>query len=219
MEYSYCNFAESPDPSHRPIYLVGVLEFLRVVPRGANVLDAGCGGGDFSIGIDAAGYKVSGCDLNESAIKAAMDRNIGQFAVSSLYDPLAPPFGLDAFDAIVSIEVIEHLYSPQAFARRCHDALMPGGILVISTPYWGYLKNIVLALTDRTDRALTVLWEGGHIKHFSRRTLTALMVDAGFEVTGFRGCGQGWRAHLPYLWSGMLMAFRKPAGNLPDQNS
>ncbi len=209
-DYDYLDFGTSPDPSHRPIYLEGVCDFLSTVPAAASILDAGCGGGDFAIGLHQAGYKVFGCDLNESAIKAAKARNVGQFELASLYEPLAAHFGRDAFDAIVSIEVIEHLYSPRVFAERCHEALIPGGILIISTPYWGYLKNIVLALTNRIDRALTTLWEGGHIKHFSRKTLTALMQDAGFEVIGFKGCGQGWRSKVPYLWSGMLVAFRKP---------
>ena len=37
--------------------------------------------------------------------------------------------------------------------RKDVEALKPGGILVITTPYWGYLKNIVLALTNRTRSA------------------------------------------------------------------
>jgi 2-polyprenyl-6-hydroxyphenyl methylase/3-demethylubiquinone-9 3-methyltransferase len=115
-----------------------------------------------------------------------------------------------AFEAIVCIEVIEHLYSPYTFARRAYDALSPGGTIVISTPYWGYLKNVALALSNRIDRSLTALWEGGHIKHFSRATLGRLFTDCGFEQAGFVGAGEGWRAHAPYLWNGMLMAFRRP---------
>jgi hypothetical protein len=60
------------------------------------------------------------------------------------------------------------------------------------------------------DRSLTALWEGGHIKHFSRASLTELMARQGFEVLNFKGCGESWRNHAPYLWNGMLMTFRKP---------
>ena len=209
MDHTYANFDVEPDPSHRPMYLEKALRFLQSVPRGAKVLDAGCGGGDFSIGLHAAGYDVYGCDLNVSGVAAAAERGVGRFIVSSLYEPLAPPFGVAAFDAIVNIEVIEHLYSPITFARRCHEALVPGGILVVSTPYWGYAKNVALAVTGRVDRALTARWEGGHIKHFSRATLTGLMQDSGFAPCGFAGAGEGWRDAVPYLWSGMIMAFRK----------
>jgi 2-polyprenyl-6-hydroxyphenyl methylase/3-demethylubiquinone-9 3-methyltransferase len=107
------------------------------------------------------------------------------------------------------VETIEHLYNPRQLVRRVHEALRPGGIFIVTTPYWGYLKNVVLAITGRLDGALTALWDGGHIKHFSRRTLTSLVMEQGFDVMAFEGCGEGVRAYTPYLWNGMLMAFRK----------
>src|SRR5207253_2552797 len=109
------------------------------------------------------------------------------------------------FDAIVSVEVIEHLYDPRRFMRRAYEALKPGGLLVLTTPYWGYLKNIALALTNRIDRALTPLWDGGHIKHWSYKTLRALGEELPFEFVAFRGAGRP----IPYLWNGMIMVFRK----------
>jgi len=208
--YAYADYDVKPDPDHRPTCLAPVLSSLSGLPAGAAVLDAGCGGGLFSIGLAEAGYLVFGMDMSQSGIRAAQERGIGEFKVASVYENLAEPFGRKHFDAIVSIEVIEHLYSPKAFARQAYDAVLPGGVVVISTPYWGYLKNIVLAVTNRIDRSLTALWEGGHIKHFSRDTLTRLMEEAGFETVSFVGTGEGWRAHVPGLWSGMLMTFRKP---------
>lgn len=210
--YSYQDFDERPDPSHRPMCLAGVLRFLKDVPPGSTVLDAGCGGGDFAIGLAEAGYRVFGSDMSPSGIATAQRRGIGEFVLSSVYEPLAEPFGLKEFDAIVSVEVIEHLYSPATFIRQLHDALRPGGVCVITTPYWGYLKNIVLAVTDRIDRLHSVDWEGGHIKHYSRRSLARSMEKGGFETIGFEGCGEGMRAHMPYLWNGMIMGFRKPPG-------
>jgi 2-polyprenyl-3-methyl-5-hydroxy-6-metoxy-1,4-benzoquinol methylase len=174
------------------------------------VIDAGCGGGDFAEGLQEHGYRIYGIDLNESAVKAAQDRQIGDFSIASVYDDFLAPFGIGQVDAVVSVETIEHLYSPRAFLARAKDALRSGGLLAITTPYWGYLKNIALAVTDRTDKALTVLWDGGHIKHFSRATLTKMATEQGFEFVAFEGCGEGIRAFTPYLWNGMLMVFRKP---------
>lgn len=208
--YTYANFDECPDPSHRPMYLSKILKHLNNVPDITNVLDAGCGGGDFAAGLAERGYRVYGVDLNESAIRAANARQVGIFEVSSLYDDLLRPFKLPSFDAIVCVETIEHLYAPRLFLSKAKEALKPGGVLAVTTPYWGYFKNVVLALTNRTDRALTVLWDGGHIKHFSRATLTKMVQDEGFDVIAFEGCGQGIRALTPYLWNGMLMVFRKP---------
>ena len=118
------------------------------------------------------------------------------------------------FDAIISVEVIEHLFSPRQFARRCVEAVRPNGLIIVTTPYWGYFKNVALALSNRMDRALTPLWEGGHIKHFSYRTLRLLFEQEGVEMIGFQGCGR----MIPGLWNGMMMTFRKPVPRGSDRN-
>lgn len=166
-------------------------------------------GGDFAEGLAEAGYQVYGLDLSESGIAAATARGIGRFAMSSIYENLTNPFNVDAFDAAICVEVVEHLYNPRQLVRSVSESLRPGGVFILTTPYWGYLKNIALAVTNRTDRALTALWDGGHIKHFSRKTLTQLVVEQDFEFIGFEGCGEGIRAYTPFLWNGMLLSFRK----------
>jgi 2-polyprenyl-3-methyl-5-hydroxy-6-metoxy-1,4-benzoquinol methylase len=166
-------------------------------------------GGDFAVGLNEAGYKVYGLDLSESGIATAIDRKVGHFCVSSVYESLTTPFGVNTFDAAVCIEVIEHLYNPRQLLHQVSQSLRPGGLFIVTTPYWGYLKNIVMAVTNRTDLALTALWDGGHIKHFSCSTLTRLVTEQDFEFFGFEGCGEGIRAHTPFLWNGMLLCFRK----------
>jgi len=209
-DYHYLDYEASPDLSHRPLYLSKVLPYLKQ-PGVRRVLDAGCGGGDFSVGLHEAGLDVYGLDASESGIAAAQKRGVGTFVVSSLYEDLLHPFEATSFDAVIAVEVIEHLYSPRIFVKRARAALRPGGLLIITTPYWGYAKNILLAVTNRMDGSLTALWDGGHIKHWSRATLTQLMVEQGLEVVAFHGCGEGIRAYTPYLWSGMAMVFRKPS--------
>ncbi len=59
--------------------------------------------------------------------------------------------------------------------------------------------------SGKLDRHFTALWDGGHIKFWSRRTLSALLQEAGFELVAFRGAGR-W----PWLWKSMLIAARKP---------
>lgn len=204
-EYSYNDYDREPDPPHQPLYLAKVLRLLE--REGARtVLDAGCGDGNFAESIAQAGYEVYGLDLSETGIAVARSRGIGTFSRSSVYEDLATPFDdVDAYDVILSVEVIEHLYAPREFARRAADALRPGGLLVVTTPYWGYWKSIALALMGRIDRLHTVLWDGGHIKHWSRKTLTALMIEQDLEPVDFQGTGRS----VPYLWQGMLMTFRR----------
>jgi len=72
--------------------------------------------------------------------------------------------------------------------------------LVISTPYHGYIKNLALSVFDKWDSHHTPLWHGGHIKFWSRKTLTQLLEDNGFKVIGFSGVGR-----IPYLWKSMIL--------------
>ena len=75
-----------------------------------------------------AGITVIGNDLSESGIAQSQRRGIEKFRLSSIYDPLAVPFGRQAFDAIVYVEVIEHLYSPATVAAVAMQALRPRGL-------------------------------------------------------------------------------------------
>jgi len=119
-------------------------------------------------------------------------------------DPASVP-GTD-FDAVVSTEVIEHLAQPALLLRFAAAKLRPGGILVLSTPYHGYLKNLLISLFGRWDFHHGPLWDGGHVKFWSRSTLTQLLLANGFQVLEFRGAGR-----LPFLWRSMILVGR-PVG-------
>lgn len=207
VDHIYHDYSQ-PDPPHQPLYLEAMLRELRAPGNIRDVLDIGCGDGNFTASLAEAGFSMHGIDPSAGGVARASERYPGiRFIEASAYENLLTPFGrTEAFDAIVTIEVIEHLYSPRTLCKRVHEALRPGGLFIVTTPYWGWLKNVGLALTDRIDRALTALWEGGHIKHFSYRSLRRLGEEHGFEFVAFHGAGRP----IPYLWKGMMMVFRKP---------
>ena len=101
-----------------------------------------------------------------------------------------------------------HLVRPGDLLRFAKRLLRAGGYLIISTPYHGYLKNLVLALTNKWDAHLSPFWDGGHIKFWSRRTLSQLLNDAGFHVVRFIGAGR-----LPFLWKSMIIVAQRPSGD------
>jgi 2-polyprenyl-3-methyl-5-hydroxy-6-metoxy-1,4-benzoquinol methylase len=198
--------AYSAGVPHTAAYLwPPVLGRLDALPVGAGILDLGCGNGRFAGELEDRGFAPFGVDLEESGVRLAREiRPSIPFEVHSAYDDLREPFGR-GFDAIVALEVIEHLYDPRRFVSRAFEALEPGGLLILSTPYHGYLKNLALAVSGKLDAHFTALWDGGHIKFWSRRTLSALLEEGGFEVVGFDGAGR-----LPWLWMSMVMTARKP---------
>ena len=124
------------------------------------------------------------------------------FQQLSLYS--TPPTELlNYFDVVISSDVIEHLFYPKELARFAKQCLKPNGQLIVTTPYHGYWKNLALALLNAMDRHHTVLWDGGHIKFFSVKTLSQLLNEEGFNDIQFKFAGR-----LPYLWKGMLASAR-----------
>jgi 2-polyprenyl-6-hydroxyphenyl methylase/3-demethylubiquinone-9 3-methyltransferase len=73
----------------------------------------------------------------------------------------------------------------QQHASRVHGPLEPGGVAIISTAYRGYVKNLALAISGKLDNHSTALWDHGHIKFWSRRTLEILLQEAGFASVRF----------------------------------
>ena len=130
----------------------------------------------------------------------------GRFETLPADDQLLANLGEAPFDIVVSTEVVEHLYDPRAYARGCFRALKPGGRFICTTPYHGFAKNLLLALANKWDAHANPLWDGGHIKLWSRKTLARLLTETGFVNLQFRGAGR-----LPFLWMTMVMAGDKPA--------
>lgn len=174
---------------------------------GMRVLDVGCGNG-FTCGeFLKRGCKVVGVDLSEQGIELARRTHPnGRFELLAADDRLLSNLGEQPFDLVVSTEVVEHLYAPRDYARGCFNALKLGGRFICTTPYHGYLKNLTLSLAGKWDAHANPLWDGGHIKLWSRRTLGRLLEETGFKDLQFRGAGR-----MPFLWMTMVVAVDKPA--------
>jgi 2-polyprenyl-3-methyl-5-hydroxy-6-metoxy-1,4-benzoquinol methylase len=118
--YIYHDY-DRADPPHQPLYLDIILQSLRSRSDIVRVLDAGCGDGNFAASLADAGFDMFGIDLSAGGIaKAHREHPNIRFVQGSVYDDLKSLFGIDGFDAIVAIEVIEHLYSPEQFVRRAY---------------------------------------------------------------------------------------------------
>ena len=57
--------------------------------------------------------------------------------------------------------------------------LAENGRIIVTAPYHGYVKNVVLSILGQFDKHLEVYFEGGHIKFFSRRSLDAMSSTLG----------------------------------------
>lgn len=144
------------------------------------VLDLGCGGGWFTGALDRCGFEVVGADIDEDALGLARREyphlRFEQVDATQSLDP-----GLTMrFDAVVAIDVIDHVAMPRRLVEVALEALRPGGLLVVVAPYHGYVKTLALALAGRLHERFDPLLERGRLKAFSRESLTGLM--SGFDL-------------------------------------
>jgi 2-polyprenyl-3-methyl-5-hydroxy-6-metoxy-1,4-benzoquinol methylase len=182
-----------------------ILELLKQL-NVKRVLDLGAGNGALCAQIASESYEVAGVEYDKAGVELARKSHpeipFYNFGVQD--DPTKLLSHEQLFDAVVSTEVIEHLFSPHLLPIYAKGVLKQGGYLIITTPYHGYLKNLALAIFDKWDHHHTVLWHGGHIKFWSRATLTQLLTENGFKVVNFSGVGR-----LPYLWKSMVLVAKK----------
>lgn len=192
------------EPSHTFDYLRDGM--LSLLDKGKNscILDLGCGNGHLVNYLISKGYNAYGTDASVEGITIGKQTHPDRFFIQDLSTGKLPGElqHLD-FDTIISTEVIEHLYDPEAFINFCRQTLNGKGEVIISTPYHGYLKNLVISIFNKWDGHFGPMWKGGHIKFWSRATLSSALTHAGFTVTAFKGCGR-----LPYFWKSMIIKAR-----------
>jgi len=106
-----------------------------------------------------------------------------------------------SFDVVTLVDVIEHLSDPLATLQEIHRVLKPNGLLYIVTP------NIASV----TARLMRSRWWGlrpAHIYYFSPKTLTALLMEAGFETVFIHSFGRVFT--LDY-WLSRLRHYSSPS--------
>jgi 2-polyprenyl-3-methyl-5-hydroxy-6-metoxy-1,4-benzoquinol methylase len=201
--YRYANASANPSHSYLLPCVRKVLKASIESGLAKRVFEVGCGNGAIAEILHREGFEIVGVDPSLMGIEHARKAYPHlRLEIGSTDDDLVTRFG--TFPLVLSLEVIEHVPSPGQFARRLYDLLEPGGMVVISTPYHGYAKNVALAITGRMDAHFTALWDHGHIKFWSVKTLTQLLTETGFKQISFRRLGR-----LPILAKSMIASARK----------
>ena len=209
-QYHYSNYDHyGPDNSgvgqRLADHFIGLLGTLDGVRK---VCDLGCGTGYLAGRMLERGYEVVGVDASDSgvAIARAAHGARAEFVCAPIDATLPARLGLGRFDAVVSSDVIEHLYRPRLLVQCARELLAPGGALVLGTPFHGYFKDLALGLLGRWDAHHEPNSDGGHIKFFSEPTLGRLLRDEGFAEQRFHRFGR-----VPPLWKHMICVARARA--------
>ncbi|MFM2264833.1 MAG: Ubiquinone biosynthesis O-methyltransferase [Bacteroidota bacterium] len=142
-------------------------------PNKGNLLDMGCGTGDFLQVAQQAGWQVQGIEPNEKAQKIAASK--GATLISG-----TPAAADQTFDAITLWHVLEHLPNLELQIKELKRILKPTGTLLIAVPNYksfdaGYYKQFWAAYDVPR-----------HLWHFSKTSIDRLVEQEGMKVVSVR---------------------------------
>lgn len=112
---------------------------------GKRVLEVGAGSGEFPAYL-ARAYPITefvATDFSQVAVDNSRERasRIPNLRVETA-DAQALPFGSEAFDVVISCEMLEHLPDPQRAVREMARVLRPNGTLLLTTPNYISLSGL-----------------------------------------------------------------------------
>jgi SAM-dependent methyltransferase len=155
------------DPGPPPAHLVA---FVRGLGQVGRALDLGCGDGRLSAELGTS--ELTAADVSAVALDRARPRLPGARLVElEPDDPL--PLDDAAFHLVLCAETIEHVRDVQLLLSEIRRVLRPGGALALTTP-----AN--LPIGTRPDPL------SPHLRQFTRRSLSRVLTELGFEVDSLR---------------------------------
>jgi SAM-dependent methyltransferase len=147
---------------------------------GREVLEAGCGEGYGADLIARVARRVIAVDYDHAAVAHVCARYPRVQALHANLTDL--PLADESVDAVVSFQVVEHLWDQPRFVRECARVLRPAGVLMVSTPN---------RITFSPGRATPI--NPFHTRELDAAELTRLLVDNGFLAVNMSGVFHGPR--------------------------
>ncbi len=180
--------------------LVGdLLRRLGILPP-ALVLDAGCGWGVTLDDLDRRGYAAHGLDVSPRALERLDRERPGRTLIEADLSRDWPDLAAGGpYDAVLALDVIEHLDDDRAALARLGRLVRPGGVVVVSVPALPELFSEFDAIQ-------------GHRRRYRPETLRSAFEGTGLDVASLFWWG-GWMLPLLSRRSGRS---RGRPGETPD---
>jgi 2-polyprenyl-3-methyl-5-hydroxy-6-metoxy-1,4-benzoquinol methylase len=186
-DYDYVNDVTR----NRYLQWVDGLEKFRRTNR---ILDVGCGDGIFLEQAKKRGWDVHGTEYAEKWVNRCREKGISM--IQGKMDPSNYEAG--SFDAVIYMEVIEHINNPREELDNARKVLRDGGVVFLTTPNYNSITRRLLS----TD--WNVICYPEHLSYYTPRTLAKLFTENGFEKIAI---------HTKGVSPGRLMSSIKFGGN------
>ncbi|MBL4775793.1 MAG: class I SAM-dependent methyltransferase [Mariprofundus sp.] len=149
-----------------------LLDELEQYRQSGNILDIGCGQGDFLNEARNRGWNVFGCEYSGAAVSLCHDRDISiqQGALT------AEMFHGVQFDVITSFEVIEHINNQNEHFDLVYKKLRHGGLYFCTTPNF----DALLRFLERDQFPIICYPE--HISFYTKASLSHIARHHGFTI-------------------------------------
>jgi len=181
---------------------------------GARVLELGAGTGALSLRLADLGFEVTAVDYVADNFKVSHER-ISFFQADLNQEWSEAERG--KYDAVLGVEIIEHLENTRHFVRLMRAALKPGGRLMITTPNIHSPKSLVTFITSgRFDLFLPRHYtKDGHINPVPWFVLADALNEAGMvdvRVFGFKSGAFSLKGAIGWLLQTLAFTNRAPKG-------
>jgi SAM-dependent methyltransferase len=154
----------------------------RYIPKGDGVVivDFGCGDGRIikEMQVLNPNARFIGLDVSETALaRASAFLPAAEFY--KVIDGGAFPLADSSVDFLITSEVIEHVYDTRKAFSEISRVLTLGGRLLLTTPYHGFVKNLLILLLNHFDKHFDPT--GPHIRFFSKKSLISCLTKVGLK--------------------------------------
>ncbi|MEM1218427.1 MAG: methyltransferase domain-containing protein [Bacteroidota bacterium] len=193
------------------------LQAQAVIPKGLNL---GTGEGDYDPMISGFTEHLTACDINENdvAFAKALNRDFPRIDYR-VENALDLTFEENAFDLIVSVDVLEHVGQPEQMIKEVGRVLKPGGTAVITFPHlyfpWTYdpINRILSWFTDR--KISQGAYAFGHTYLISGDQFRGWANKYQLEVVEEHPLSGYLVGLLEVYWTGIIQSiFKENAGNV-----
>jgi 2-polyprenyl-3-methyl-5-hydroxy-6-metoxy-1,4-benzoquinol methylase/ribosomal protein S27E len=181
LNYAYWNqhiFPASESARRTKIFVPRVNRFLELCGRHGvaigSLLEVGAGFGTFCAELMSRHAFQRILAIEPTPELAAHCRSRGIQTIAKPFEEVEFGTG-ERFDAVVCFEVLEHLFSPEAFVRRVQSVLAENGLFVATCP--NVLGFDILTLGRLSDSV-----DAEHLNYFHPGSLATLLARCGFEV-------------------------------------